>query len=146
MSVSKRIQLTPTQEAFAQAIVDGHGPSDAYRKAGYSNSSPKLVSIAAAKIQRHPAVKARIADLRARLTNRKTLERVEKREMLATFIRAKIEKVPEHLGPGVIIFSREQLSALEIDNRMAGHNEAEKLKVTGMGSVLQKIRRDAPKP
>jgi hypothetical protein len=40
----------------------------------------------------------------------------------------------------------QRLKAIEIDNKMAGHNEPEQLKVTGLGSILQKIRTSARKP
>lgn len=128
-------RLTAKQEAFAHAIADGKTQVDAYlasydwkgKKAGSEKKACELAAL--------PAVAARIAALRERATTKRTLGRIEKRELLAATVLG-------HTKP----LSDVQMKAIEIDNKMAGHNEPEKLKVEGMGSLLQKIRRTAAKP
>ena len=133
--MTKKPRLTAKQEAFAQAIVDGKRPSEAFRLAyPDQKASPKIVSVKAAQAQNHPTIAGRIAELRGMLTKKKTLERDEKRLLLAATVRGTKE------------LSDAQMKAIEIDNKMAGHNEPEQLKVTGLGSLLQKIRQSAPKP
>lgn len=127
-------RLTAKQEAFCQRIADGKTQVDAYlsaydwkgKKAGSEKKACELAAL--------PAVAARITQLRERASTSRTLLRVEKREMLADTAR------------GTKALTDVQMKAIEIDNKMAGHNEPEKLKVEGMGSLLQKIRRTAPKP
>jgi hypothetical protein len=52
--------LTPLQEAFAQGRFLGMGVMEAYKAAGYTGDSPQRAS----RVNHHPAVKARIAQLR----------------------------------------------------------------------------------
>lgn len=133
------MKLTPKQEAYAQARVDGKGPSEAYRLAYATRASAAVVSVAAQKVEKHPTVLARMASLRALLDTALTLGRTEKREILARMVR------PAKPGEKVQL-TNEQLKAVEIDNKMAGHNEAEKLNVDGIGELVQMIRRGAAKP
>lgn len=130
--------LTGKQEAFAQAIVDGKGPSEAYQVAGYSvRAGAKVVSVKAAEVGRVAAVIARIAELRAKVTGAKTLDRVKKRELLAAFV------LKDETKKDLTI---EQLRAMEIDNRMAGHNEPDKVNVFGLSDLLRQIRSTSRKP
>ena len=51
--------LTPKQEAFAQAIADGHNQSDAYRLAyDAADSSPATIWQRACGLAKHPQVAA----------------------------------------------------------------------------------------
>ena len=137
--MKKRHQrITAKQEAFAQAIVAGKGPSEAYRSAYAMQGSARVVSVHAQDVLRHWLVAARIKELRDRAARPAILSRQAKLERLARAISEQVTK-KNQLTP-------EQIRAIEIDNRMQGHNEPEQLKVTGLGSVMQKIRRDAPKP
>lgn len=61
-SVHQR-QLTPQQAAFAQHLIEGKAPRDAYRQA-YNNSSAadSTVATAAYKLRRHPLVAKALQD------------------------------------------------------------------------------------
>jgi hypothetical protein len=52
--------LSPRQEAFAQARFAGMNVMEAYRAAGYASEAPQRAS----RVNRHPLVQARIAELR----------------------------------------------------------------------------------
>lgn len=59
-------QLTPKRQAFADAIVAGKNPSEAYRAAGYScaRMSAKSIANEASKLLRHPDISPRIEEAR----------------------------------------------------------------------------------
>jgi phage terminase small subunit len=56
--------MTARQKAFADAILAGIGPSEAYRRAGYKVGSPKVVSVKAQETLRQKVVKAYLAERR----------------------------------------------------------------------------------
>jgi hypothetical protein len=60
ISTQPNAPLTPLQEAFAQGRFLGMGVMEAYKAAGYTGDSPQRAS----RVNRHPPVKARIAQLR----------------------------------------------------------------------------------
>lgn len=131
-------RITPKQEAFAQLIVDGNPPSKAFRIAYDSKASVKVVSIMAQRVLKHHLVIRRCQELQSKAEAARTLGRIRKREMLARML-------VRPLGQSGSL-SREQLKAIEIDNVMAGHNEPEKIEVSGVGELVDMIRREAPKP
>ena len=58
-------KLTPKQEKFAQAIVDGYGQSEAYKFAyDTSNMLPATISNSAYKLVHHGEIAARISGAR----------------------------------------------------------------------------------
>ena len=60
----RKQELTVKQHAFAFNIVEGDGPSEAYRRAyAASGMTNEAVSVEAARLMRHPRVKARIVEL-----------------------------------------------------------------------------------
>lgn len=131
--------MTSKEEAFALGIIKGLGPSAAYEAAGYAKCNPNVTAVAGQRIMNRPAVSARIAELRNKAAGPLILTRQRKLEKLARMIDA-VGDVPGAQLSG------DQLKALEIDNKMQGHNEAEKLLVTGIGSLMQKMRLQARKP
>jgi hypothetical protein len=132
---------TAKELAFAKATVDGSPPSQAYRIAYHTQKcSAHVVSVAAQGILNRPVVVAEIARLRALAETPKTLSRQRKRELLAKQIEDEITQKGQALAAADIH------RALEIDNRMAGHNEPDPIKIEGLGSLLQKIRKEAKKP
>jgi hypothetical protein len=63
-----RRALSPKQEKFALFIVEGEAQSAAYRKAyAAGGMSDEAVVVEAARLIRHPAVKARVESLRRNL-------------------------------------------------------------------------------
>jgi phage terminase small subunit len=58
-------KLTAKEEAFSQALASGKNQSDAYRAAGYSCPSNKVVNELASVLAKNPKVTKRVAELRA---------------------------------------------------------------------------------
>lgn len=61
----KKGELTAHEEAFAQAIADGLGPSEAYRQSHGSKMAADAVASNAKRLLRRSRVKERIGDLKA---------------------------------------------------------------------------------
>lgn len=134
------VRLTAKEEAFAQNVADGCTGSEAYRRSYGTKASNKRVSQLASRVFGRERVRARVLQLKSRTETVRALSRERKRELLARMIETEETAKKQKIPPA------ELRAMIETDNRMAGHNEPEKLKVEGIGSVLQKIRRDAPKP
>lgn len=83
--------LTPRQETFARARFAGMGVMEAYRAAGYLGATPQQAS----KVSRHPAVRARIAELRKAAEDALPYKRHEAINDLITIIHAS----PSEAGP-----------------------------------------------
>lgn len=133
-------RLTAKQEAFCQEIANGKLPLHAYVLAYDWNGGSAGGSKRASEESKKPLVAARIAELRGRISARLEWTRDQKLRRLQ-------EAVDEQVAPiGKKQLTSDQLKAVELATRMQGQNEPEKLKVEGMGSLLQKIRRTAPKP
>lgn len=131
-------RLTPKQEAFAQAVIAGKNQGEAFVSA-YGSKCKKAVSqVRGCELAKQTNIAARIQQLRDRAASPAILTRQRKLERLAA-------AVEEQVADGKQL-TADQIRALEVDNRMQGHNEAEQLKVSGMGSLLQQIRREARKP
>ncbi len=58
-------RLTAREEAFAQAVADGLGPSEAYRQSHGSKMAPDAVASNAKRLLRRSRVKERLAELKA---------------------------------------------------------------------------------
>jgi hypothetical protein len=128
-------KLTLKQEAFANLIADGVGPKEAYVRAyGRGAMSDNALRVQASKTQNLEHVAARIAELRAKLDDERTMKRVEKRLILAKIARQPNRKASE------------RIEAIKVDNVMAGHNEPERVEVFGMASLLDLVRKESPKP
>lgn len=60
--------LSPKQERFAILLVEGEGQSEAYKKAyAASAMTDATVAVEAARLVRHPGIKARVESLRRNL-------------------------------------------------------------------------------
>lgn len=120
----KRYAFTEMQLRFINARVRGAPVMVALREAGYSTASR-------ADVSKNADIQAEI-DRRLKLVDdvpsAGMMERVEKRKLLARM--ARNPKLP----------SRDRMMAIEIDNKMAGHNEPEKVEFFGMGNLLDLIR------
>jgi hypothetical protein len=121
------MNLTAKQFAFAGLIAGGTGPSEAYRKTYASRGSPKVVSVKAAELRRHPGVAAHIAKLQAKAEDRDTLKRVEKRTILADIARSKAERPSD------------RIAAIKEDNSMSGDNAPSKVEFSlpGIAAALK---------
>lgn len=138
------MSLTAKQEAFARAIVAGKGPSDAYRGSYDSKSNAAGIARRAQTVLNHPEVQARIHDLREKadktVARELGLTRARKRWIIEKFVEKAV------ISDSVADLTPEQLRAMEIDNKMAGHNEPDQVEHSGMGGIMDLIRKAARKP
>lgn len=141
-----KAELSPQQLAFCDNIVDGLDQTEAYRlaypkcKSGHAQSASALL--------RNPKIRAEIQRLRAATESERTLSRQEKREFLASVVRAKVDEldgmspliqkkkvktVTDKDGGTSESIELEMMSksqAIVIDNQMMGDNEPERVEQT----------------
>jgi hypothetical protein len=143
--------LTEEQKIYARHRADGTlGKREAYL-AAYPNASRKSAPVLASRMDQRPEVRAEIERLQKKTETSTVLTRQEKREFLARVVRAKIGEIDEtsdlcdsktlyydkegnHIRTVLKMPSKAQ--CVEIDNKMAGHNEPEKVDVTVNGGVM----------
>jgi hypothetical protein len=125
--------LTPLQEAFAQGRFLGMGVLEAYRAAGYTGDSPQRAS----RVNHHPPVRARIAQLRKAAEDALPYKKHEAINDLITMIHASpseanadhplCETRMGHEGPCYRFPCK--LAAIMQLVRLMGWNEPEKVRV-----------------
>lgn len=125
----KRSDLTPKQLAFANAILDGKGPSEAYKAAGYWQGSSKVVSVKAQGLLKTPAVADYIAVGRRKTANRAQMTRDDK-----------LARLEERIRSGEIL-DRDGIKAVEVHNVMTGDNAPVEVNVFGLTDLLQLVRK-----
>jgi hypothetical protein len=93
LSAAPCAPLSPKQEAFAQARFAGMGVQQAYQAAGYGSNCPQRAS----RVNRHPAVKARLAALRKAAEDALPYKKHEAINDLIAIIHASpAEAAPDH--------------------------------------------------
>jgi len=143
--------LTPEHKAYCRARADGTlGKREAYL-AAYPNVSRSSAPTLANRLDRKPEIRAEIERLQKKTETATVLSRQEKREFLARVVRAKIAEVDETsdlVDSKTLYYDKEgnlirtvlklpgKATCIEIDNKMAGHNEPEKVDVTVNGGVM----------
>lgn len=130
--------LTAKQKAFADAILAGKGPSDAYRGAYDSKGHPRVIASKAQGVMRHPAVVAYLTEQRAKLAEEDLLPR-----KLAVSILAKIATGKDR-AQGRTASHRDKVSAIATASRILGYDSPQKVEVKVEGSLLHRIRSTAP--
>jgi hypothetical protein len=143
--------LTEEYKIYCRARADGTlGKREAYLTA-FPNASRDSAPVLASRLDRKPEIRAEIARLQKRTETSTVLSRQEKREFLARVVRAKIGEVDETsdlVDSKTLYYDKEgnhirtvlklpgKATCIEIDNKMAGHNEPEKVDVTVNGGVM----------
>lgn len=122
-------EITHKQRKFAEAILTGAGPSDAYRAAGYANTSSHLVSIQAQKVIKHPLVAAYIAKKRQELAAKADVTRQDKLRVLGEMINATDKPDPV------------RIKAVEVHNVMTGDNAPQEVNIFGLADLLAVVRK-----
>lgn len=82
-------KLTPKQENFAQRFVELGNASEAYRQAYQSTAKPDSVQVAACRLMKEEAVKARIEELRQDMQENAMWSRIDSINVLAEIARGK---------------------------------------------------------
>ena len=121
-------ELTPKQRAFADALLEGLASSKAYRRAYPAKGSPKVVSVKAAELKRHPGIQAYMQQQQAKLDRTKGLTRQRKRQKLCDIVMD-----PNSSTSAVI-------KAIQADNRMCGDDRAEPVPSFGLSDLLTMVR------
>lgn len=79
--------LTPKQEKFCHAIVDGKTQVDAYKEAyNTKNMADNSIYVEASKLMDNPKIAQRIAELRERIDNKLVMSATKRAEKLTEFI------------------------------------------------------------
>lgn len=129
--------LNPRDAAFVMAVVGGSTASEAYRLAGWTVSDEHLASAASRKL-RQPKIQDAIVQLRGVIASDYLLTIEEKRFLLASIVRGQVRN--GLIWEGCDIKTR--LKAIEIDNRMVGHEAVTEVNVQGgfLGALLDGSR------
>lgn len=121
--------LTPKQVRFAQAIVSGKNPGQAYREA-YATKAPfrsRALEVEASRTARKPHIAAYIAQLQAKLERKAILSRQRSLEILTVI--AEEEKQPQP-----------RIAAITQASRMQGYDAPARVEMKVEGSLLWQIR------
>lgn len=101
-------------EKFAQMLAQGLGGTEAYHVV-YPEAKSRSASTLAIRLRKRKEIQARVAELQATAATETVCTLAEKREILSRIIRD-----PKETTATVI-------RAIQVDNEMAGHNEAKEL-------------------
>lgn len=123
-------RMTAKQIAFAEAILDGKPPSQAYASAYVPNRNPAVTKVRAQEVLKHPLVAAYIAKGREKLAKAKLLTRTKKREILFSIASSKTAKAGE------------RVKAIEVDNAMTGDNKP--VRIEGEITLYSVLKSIAP--
>lgn len=134
---AKRFQTAPKprklnqrQERFCEFVVAGESQTEAYLKAGFKVPRGDARKHAA-RLMTNDGVKARIDELRAPQTRKALLSKDRKREWLRDIIENPGEK------------TQDRLRALELDAKLAGHFEPDRVEVEAGPKTLLSIKERA---
>jgi hypothetical protein len=124
----------PRHELFCQAIASGRPAIEAYKLAGYKNSSAKAN---ATRLMENDGISSRIAELRAQQSAKAELSRDQFRQFLISIIQAKPEQASMQnplceiamtkKGPAPVF--PDKLGAAAQLAKLTGWNSAEKVSV-----------------
>ena len=76
-------ELTPKQEAFALAIVEGKTQADAYRSAYNTKAKPESIHVSASQLMADPKISIRVAELRRELEEASLWTRLDSVKVLS---------------------------------------------------------------
>lgn len=123
-------EFSARDRRFILAVVGGHSASEAYRLAGWSCSDEHVASAASRKM-RDVRIQDAIGRLQGYLTDEFCLSFNEKRAFLAQVARGEVRNGT--LWEGVELPLR--MRAIELDNRMSGHDAPVKSDVEHHGQL-----------
>jgi phage terminase small subunit len=122
--------LNPRQESFCAFIAAGSSAGRAYEKAGYM-SQGNVADSAAERLLRNVEIKKRVAELRKPVTKKLLLTKDRKREIL--------RDIAEDTDRPAMV----RIRAIEVDSKLAGHYEADRLEVDNGPRTLDAVRERA---
>lgn len=126
----------PQHRKFADAILDGDKPSEAYRKAGFKAKAGSSRATAAKRLLQTQQISTYIRAMQAASVTDKVLSLQEKREFYARVVRTPLLKIDPHGENGDLIVKYrntvtedggseewvkiDPLKAIEQDNKLSG--------------------------
>ena len=122
--------LNVRQERFCEFIAAGESQTDAYLKAGFKVSKADARKHAA-RLMTKDDIKARIAELRKPQTKKALLSRDRKREILA------------EIAIDSTATRSDRIRAMEVDAKLAGHFEPDRVEVEAGPKTLLSIKERA---
>jgi phage terminase small subunit len=121
--------ISPRQKAFADAILAGKQPSEAYRASGYGcKSNNRVIAVRAQRVLKYPGVIEYMAAERKRLARAQILTRERSLQILANIAEA---------GSAT---KRDKIAAIAQSSRMQGYDAPQKVEMKVEGSLLFRIR------
>lgn len=141
--------LTPQQKRFCHYLADGLPQGKAYLKAYKGVKKVETASVCANKLLKNTNIREYYETLVKKSESEACLSRKEKREFLARVVRTPINKVANDsdlvqervrtMQPNgakkETLKMPDKLKAIEQDNKMAGHNEPEEIRVEHSGHM-----------
>lgn len=154
-------------QRFADLVLRGRSLLDAYLSAGFK-AKGKAAKSAASRLRQHPDVNAYITAIQKQSAEESLLTVQEKRSFLARVVRTRHAEIdprdPEDPNGDMIVSVSETtgevsnslrvekysaLKAIEIDNKMAGHNAPDKMEHSASGdlaALMMRIRANRDQP
>lgn len=112
---------------FVKNYLDGMSLTEAYQGA-FDSPDPQAAASGAYRLMRNPLVREEIRRLQAEVDKLWLATREEKRAILARVFTDDFAKVGD------------RLKAIEVDNRMAGHDAPTEVTLNGVESLIASIR------
>lgn len=127
-------EITPKQRAFADALLEGLSPSDAYKRSYDSRSNNAVIAVRACELKKHPGIQAYMRKQQAKLDRTKGLTRTRKRQKLCDIV----------MDPNSS--TSDVIKAIQTDNRMCGDDRAEPVQSFGLSDLLTIVRQRSKQP
>lgn len=157
------MQITPQQQIFADAVIQGMPQIEAYRKAGYKFKNAATGWAASSRLAARPDVSAYIAAARMTAAKSAVLTLQEKREFLARIVRTPLRAIdpndPDHKDGDLIkkykyssthgeegdreteeFEKLDPLKALELDNKLSG-DDPDTNAINGLAAAIANLPR-----
>ncbi|MCU0751548.1 MAG: hypothetical protein MUC40_00695 [Akkermansiaceae bacterium] len=144
----------PRHQRFADLLLAGKKAGDAYKLAGLKAGTVHSAHASASKLKRRPDVAAYLEAVQTAAATKAVLSIEEKRAFLARVVRTRFAVLDprdanDENGDLIASFSESEtetsrtmrvekynaLKAIEIDNKMAGHNAAEQVEHSASGDL-----------
>lgn len=122
--------LTVRQERFCEFVVAGDSLTEAYLKAGWKVTRT-TAKVNGSKLLTNAAIKAKIAELRQPQTRKALMSKDYKRELL--------RQIAEDSKAGALV----KIRAMEVDAKLAGHFEPDRVEVEAGPKTLLSIKERA---
>lgn len=146
----------PKHQKFADAYLEGKSVADAYRIAGYGGKTPDVCSAGGSRLLKDVRIKAYIDAVRQKVAQGAVMSLQYKRELLFEVVDTPLMAIDPHDparksgrllkkfkqgDAGWEIEKLDPLKAIEVDNKLAGHDapQEHKHEISGLLTALSAI-------